>query len=68
MTSIEREELEQLRRLAGVLIMNPLERAFFDLQKVIDNANSKRIDAILPASAFHSLARALCELKRELIK
>lgn len=66
MTPTEREELEQLRRSAALFMTDPLERAFFELERVIANANSKRVDAILPSSAFHVLAHAVLELRRSL--
>lgn len=56
----EKEELEQLRGLAAKIVMNPVDRAFFDVQRIIDNPFSNRADVIL--------ANALLELKRELIK
>ena len=56
----EREELERLRRSAAHVFMNPLERAFFDLQRILDTYPK--------SSGFYVLANAISELKREIIK
>ncbi len=58
LTNCEREELEQLRELAAKVIMSPFDRAFFDVQRIIDNPFSNRSDVIL--------ANALVELKRKI--
>ena len=65
MTVDERAELEQLRRSAALFINDPLERVFLELERTIDRAHSNKTDAILPANAFHVLARAVIELKRK---
>jgi hypothetical protein len=54
----EREELERLRLSAARIIMNPLDRAFFDVQKIVDTYPL--------TSPFRVLAVALIELKRSL--
>jgi len=56
----EREELEALRYYASKSLMTPIDRAFFDLQKIIDNYPKNSI--------FNVLATAISELKREVIK
>lgn len=58
LTNKEREELDQLRELAAKVIMSPFDRAFFDVQRIIDNPFANRSDVIL--------ARALVELKRKI--
>ena len=59
MTPSDMEELEHLRALAAKMIMNPYDRAFFEVQKIIDSPLSNRTDVIL--------ARALVELKRKVV-
>ena len=54
----EREELERLRRYASHVITDPYARAFFNLQKLIDNTP--------PCSPFNVLGVALMELQRKL--
>lgn len=68
LTQEERTELENLRRSAYKFISDPLERAFFELESILENPYSTRVDAIMPASAFRVLARALILLKQELKK
>jgi len=58
MTLSDMEELEVLRELAAKMIMNPYDRAFFDVQRVIDNPLANRADVIL--------GRALVQLKLKL--
>lgn len=58
LTNGEKEELERLRRYASHIIRDPYERAFFNLQKLIDNSP--------PSSPFNVLGVALMELKRKL--
>lgn len=58
MTLSDMEELEALRELAAKMIMSPYERAFFDVQRVIDNPLANRADVIL--------GRALVQLKLKL--
>lgn len=67
MTEDERIELEFLRRSAAIFINDPLERAFLELERTIERANSTKTDAILPSNAFHVLARAVMELKRSIV-
>ena len=55
MTLSELEELETLRELAAKMIMTPYDRAFFDVQRVIDNPLANKADVIL--------GRALVQLK-----
>ena len=55
MTLSDMEELETLRELAAKMIMTPYDRAFFDVQRVIDNPLANRADVIL--------GRALVQLK-----
>lgn len=64
----EQEELEMLRRSAAKFITDPLEKAFFTLETLMERDKPHRIDSVMPTSAFFVLARALIELKRELIK
>lgn len=60
LTPNERDELERLRRSAAHILMNPLDRAFFDLQRILDQYPKD--------SGFYILANAINELKRELVK
>lgn len=64
MTAEEQAELEQLRKSARLFMTDPLEKAFFNLQCIIDNPHSKRLDSVLPTSSFYALAECLFELKR----
>lgn len=57
-------ELEMLRKSAAKFMTDPLQRAFYDLECILDRPESSRLDAIMPSSAFRVLARALIELKR----
>ena len=66
MTAEEQAELEQLRKSARLFMTDPLERAFFKLQSIIDNPHSRRLDSVLPSSSFHVLAECLLELKRRI--
>lgn len=68
LTKNEKEELEQLRRSAARFMTDPLERAFFDLQAIIERPVGNRVDEVMPHNAFRVLARALIELKRSLEK
>lgn len=68
MTEDEKKELELLRASAAKFMTSPLDRAFFELESVLENAHSNRVDAIMPSSAFRVLARCVIELKRQLIK
>jgi hypothetical protein len=56
----EKEELERLRRYASNIISNPYDRAFFNLQKLIDQTPS--------SSPFNVIAMAIMELKRQIDK
>ena len=58
LTTAERAELEQLREFASKSLMSPLDRAFFDLQKIIDHYPE--------SSAIRVLATAINELKRSI--
>ncbi len=60
LTISEREELEQLRGFASKVMMNPFQRAFFDLQRIIDSYPE--------SNAIRVLATAIAELKRELMQ
>jgi hypothetical protein len=64
----EKEELELLRGSAARFMTDPLERAFFKLQSIIENPHPNRLDSILPTSAFYVLAECLIELHREIKK
>lgn len=68
MTVQEQEELEQLRKSARLFMTNPLDRAFFELDSLLSNPHSNRLDSIMPTSAFYILANALKELKRSVDK
>lgn len=68
LTCDEKQELELLRRSAALFIKSPLEKAFFELESIVNNQHSKRVDAVMPVSAFYVLARALIALKNEVIK
>ncbi len=56
MTHSELQELEQLRRIAARVITDPLERAFLDLDRLMES--------LPPSSTLAILGRAICELKR----
>lgn len=66
LSKTDEEELELLRRHAAKFIQDPLELAFFELQRLVDKPQSNRLDAIMPSNAFYILARAVLELKRSL--
>ncbi len=68
MTADEREELELLRKSAARFICDPLERAFFELESMLERPRSRRLDSVMSTGAFETLARALLELKREVLK
>lgn len=68
LNTTEREELELLRRAAARFINSPLDKIFFELEGLLERDHTNRIDAIMPTSAFRILAKAVIELKRELIK
>lgn len=64
----EREELEMLRKSAAKFMTSPLDRAFFELESILERDMPNRIDSIMPTSAFRILAKAVIELKKELMK
>ncbi len=64
----EREELEQLRKSARLFISDPLELAFFQLESILSNPYSNRLDSILPTSVAFDIIKALKELKRAVNK
>ena len=66
MTAEEQAELDQLRKSARLFMTDPLERVFFNLQTIIDNPHSRRLDSVLPTSAFYAMAECLFELKRKI--
>lgn len=68
LTENEREELEMLRKSAYKFIQSPLDRAFYELQALVERNKPNRLDSVMPPNHFYVLARALLELKRELIK
>ena len=68
LTTTEREELEMLRRSAAKFMTSSLDKAFFELESILDRDMPNRIDAIMPTSAFRVLARCVIELKKELLK
>ncbi len=68
MTAEEQEELQLLRKSAAKFICDPLERAFFELESILERPRSRRLDSVMSTSAFEVLARALLELKREVLK
>lgn len=68
MTTDEKVELEQLRKSARLFMTDPLERAFFQLDSIIENPHSNRLDSIMPTSCFYVLANCLKELKRGMNK
>jgi hypothetical protein len=64
----EKEELESLRQSARLWITDPLERAFFELDSILENPMPNRLDSVMPTNSFYVLARALKELKRAIEK
>jgi len=64
----DQQELEQLRKSAAKFMTSPLERVFFELEGLLEQPYSARVDSIMPTSAFRVLAKALILLKQELIK
>lgn len=60
LSASEKEELEQLRRSAAFVITDPLERAFFDVYRLVESMPQ--------SSAWAVFGRALIEMKRELRK
>ena len=68
LSASEKEELELLRCSAARFMTDPLERAFFKLDSILNNPHSNRLDSVLPTSAFYVLAECLLELRREMKK
>ena len=68
LTPTEQEELEMLRRSAARFMTSDLEKSFFALESILERDRQHRVDAVMPASAFRVLAKAVLELKRALIK
>ena len=68
LTPTEQEELEMLRRSAAKFMTSDLDRAFFALESVLDRDRPHRLDSVMPTSAFKILARAVLELKKEILK
>lgn len=68
LTSTEKEELEQLRKSAAKFMTDPLDKAFFALEILLERPVGHRVDEVMPASAFRILAKALMELKRSIGK
>ena len=66
----EQEELELLRKSAMRFMTDPLEKAFFVLESLLDSYKRRehRVDTVMPVHAFHVLATAVIELKREVLK
>lgn len=60
LTQAERHELERLREFASKSIMSPIDRAFFNIQRIIDDYPE--------SSSIRMLATAINELKREVLK
>ena len=65
LTPTEREELEMLRQSAAKFMTSSLDRAFFELDSVLERDRPHRIDAVMPTSAFRVLAREVKEERRE---
>lgn len=68
LTPTEQEELEMLRRSAAKFMTSELDKAFFALESVLERDRPHRLDAVMPTSAFRVLARAVIELKKEILK
>ena len=68
LTPNEKEELEQLRKSAAKFMTDPLDKAFFELQTILERPVGHRIDEVMPYNAFRVLARAVIELKRSVGK
>lgn len=68
LTASEKEELDQLRCSAARFMTDPLEKAFFKLDSLLNSPHSNRLDSIMPTSAFHALAECVIELRREIMK
>jgi hypothetical protein len=68
MSASDQAELDQLRKSAALFITNPLEKAFFRLESLMESDRPNRVDSVMNSTAFNILANALLELKRELCK
>lgn len=66
MDDSETQELIQLRKSAHKFITDPLERAFFELESILENPYSAKFDSVMPTSAFRVVAKALILLKKEM--
>lgn len=64
LTPNEKEELAQLRKSAAKFMTDPLDKAFFALEMLLERPVGHRVDEVMPASAFRVLATAVIELKR----
>lgn len=63
----EKQELEALRRVASRYLLNPMEKAFFDLEIAVDKLKThpQRVDTVVPGHLFYRLYDALRELKND---
>jgi hypothetical protein len=59
----EREELELLRKSAHRWVSDPLERVCFELESILNNPHSNRIDSILPTNVAFKLINAVLLMK-----
>jgi hypothetical protein len=66
MTADEQAELEQLRRSARLFMTDPLDKAFFKLDSILENQKERRLDSIMPSHSFYVLAECLKELRRHI--
>lgn len=66
LTPDERQELEHLRQSARLFITNPLDKVCFELESMLERAESTRQDAVISTAGFRLLARAVLLLKQEL--
>lgn len=66
LTATEKEELDQLRKSAAKFITSSLDRTFFQLEQLLEQPYSARVDSIMPTSAFRLLAKAVILLKEEM--
>ena len=62
----DQEELEMLRASAAKFMTNPLDRACFELERMLEAPCSHKLDSILPTSAFKLLAKTVLLLKEQL--
>lgn len=61
----EEQELAQLRKSAHKFLTDPLEKAFFELECLLDSPHSSKFDSVMSVQAVKVIAKALLELKRE---